>query len=121
MPTFDYARAAATAARLIERFGFDARLRFPGVPTGPDHNPTPGAPTILPVVVCRAKLKFNEADGQRIKLTDLKLLLSPEGVTTQPSTDAEIDLTGADKWQKITAVEPVNPGDVDVYWRIYAR
>lgn len=119
MPPFDYARAAETAARLIERFGFEARLRFPGTITGPDHNQTVGTPTVLPVVVARSKLKFNEADGQRIKLTDLKLLLSPAGVTTAPSTDAEVDLTGAGNWQKITAVEPVNPGDINVYWRLY--
>lgn len=117
MPTFDYEDMADTAAELIEEFGFASQLRRPGSPTGPAHNPTPGAPVIDDVVICRVKLRVNEADGQRIKVTDTKLLLSPAGVTAAPSTNSEVYLGG--KWRKVTAVEPINPGDIDVLWRVY--
>jgi len=42
--TFDYARARATAARLIASFGQTVTLRKPGATTGPSYDPVPGAP-----------------------------------------------------------------------------
>lgn len=119
MPTFDYDDMAETAAELIEEFGFETQLQFPAGITGPKHNPTKGEPVDLDVVVCRVKLRQNEADGQRIVLTDSKLLLSPAGVTVDPTTAASLKLKGA--WRKVVAVEPVNPGDVDVFWKLYVR
>lgn len=118
MPTFDYADMAQTAAELIAEFGFATQLRRPGTITGPAHNPTKGAPVVDGVTICRAKLKVNEADGTRIKITDAKFLLSPTGPTADPSTDSELWVDG--KWRKLSAVEPVNPGDVNVYWKLYA-
>ena len=40
-----YDRLEATAQRLIGQYGFGADLVRAGTPTGPAHNPQPGAPT----------------------------------------------------------------------------
>lgn len=116
--SFDYDRAQATAARLIDRFGQDVVVRTPGPTTGPPHNPTPGTPS--DETVKGVKLGFSlfyRAQGF-VQQDDIMLLIEAP-IGGAPQTDESILIDGVE--HQIVRSEPFEPSDVLVYVELVIR
>ena len=95
---YDYSRAAATANRLIEKFGQAAVLRRQGTPNGPPHAPKLNS-TFHQIVCVRLDLKVNPfkqvdpAASWSVKAGQERLLVRvAEGVA--PTTGDQIMMDG---------------------------
>ena len=120
MTTFDYSRPLATANRLIERFGQLGSIQRPGTPTGPKHNPTPGAPTSHPARFVIVDYSSREIDGTRIKATDKKALMSPGSLTIDPATTDRLVEADASSWS-IVGVETLRPATTTLLHTLQVR
>lgn len=110
MTTFDYARAAKTAERLIAKFGQAGTLRRP-TDTGQDYKSTPGAPTNRPCKFVVLAYEAREIDGTRILATDKRALYSgPEPLTS----DELVEVDG--KAYKIKVVNQLKPATTVIYY-----
>lgn len=131
MAGFDYARSAATADRLITRFGVASsgaagssgyraiRRMVPG--SGPAHNPGPATPVDHPCTMVVVGFDKNEINGTSILSTDKKILVAPGTIDIEivPGTDSVVI---AD--QVLTIVPPVGvlkPADTVVLWTLQCR
>lgn len=85
MTTFDYARAAQTAERLIRKFGAVGAIRRETPGSGPSYDP--GEPTLTdhPAHIVVTSYTNREIDGQRILATDRKAYVEPT-VGVEPTT-----------------------------------
>lgn len=85
MTTFDYARAAQTAGRLIRKFGAAGAIRRETPGSGPSYDP--GEPTLTdhPAHIVVTSYTNREIDGQRILATDRKAYVEPS-VGVEPTT-----------------------------------
>lgn len=120
MTAFDYARAAATAQRLIDKFGHLGKLRVETPGSGPSHDP--GAPTITDHDATMAVLKFHkdDIDGTRVKSTDKRILVAAKGLAVEPATDHQL-LDAAGQAYTVIDVDPLSPAGVPVFYWIQAR
>lgn len=83
--TFEYARSAATAERLIRKFGAAGAIRRETPGSGPSYDP--GKPTITDYAAHIVLTDYfnREIDGQRILSTDRKALIEP-AIGIEPTT-----------------------------------
>lgn len=109
--SFDYAKLATNAKRLLTRFGMDVVLR------GPPERTTKGV---------RVQTIAKEIEGSGVQVGDIKILLAatcstPTGevIDTEPQR-GELIATANDNLV-IMNVEPIRPGDVTVAWYVYGR
>ena len=80
-----------TAKRLIDRFGQPAVLRKPGEETGPEWNPTPGAPTDHAVDIALTEYTAEQRSGTGITEADLRAFFDS---TMEPTTADQVIIGG---------------------------
>jgi hypothetical protein len=114
---FDYARAQATAERLIANFGQTATLSKTAN-TSTAYNPTRTTTTYTCTV---AVLDFRNAeiDGTLVKRGDKKVYISTDGLSVAP--EVHDTLTIGSEIHAILAVMPISPAGTVVYWEVQAR
>lgn len=118
--TFDYARAKATADRLIQRFGQTGTLRKAGASTGPAYNDTPGAPVDHSCRFAIVAFEQREIDGARVLATDKKAILAKGSLTVEPLPgDTLVDAAGAA--YSVVDVMPLNPAGTTVMYEMQVR
>lgn len=121
MATFNYGKIAATAKRLIERFGGPISI----VATNPGTDPVQTwKPTFNSPVTDNAKGVFTSyeqkfIDGTIIRQGDQKVLFSPIGLTVAPDLVGYIQ-RGAEKWN-VVVIEIINPGDTVLIYKAQVR
>ncbi|MET3649077.1 hypothetical protein [Phyllobacterium ifriqiyense] len=76
MAKFDYARAQATALRLLDKFGAAGSIvrDMPG--SGPEWDPSKPVPTSFPCTMAVLKFDNKDIDGTLIKATDKKVYVA---------------------------------------------
>lgn len=104
--SFDYSRLAATAQRLLARFGKAGKLERPTW-TGPKHSPVEGPPTIYDAVFVVGNYSSREVDGTRILQTDKKLIIAPS-LAVEPKLSDLLD-DGEPVRLKIMDVKTIRP------------
>jgi len=121
MATFDYARARATAARLLSRFGQAATLRQTSTTEGDPWDPGSGTTTTTDTTVTAAVLEYanSEVDGTLILASDRKVYVSAEGIAVTP-TPADVLIVGSDQLS-IVNVKPLSPAGTVVMWECQCR
>jgi hypothetical protein len=88
---FDYAKSAATADRLLKKFGQTGAIRRTSA-SGGDNPWDPESPTTIDHPCTLAILPINLQDagkdvgGTLIKASDKRILVSVEGLTITPTT-----------------------------------
>lgn len=117
--TFDYARAASTAERLIRKFGARGAIRRETPGSGSSYDP--GEPTITDHAAHIVTTTFTnrEIDGQRILATDRKALVEPSVGVEPKSTDLLIAPDGA--ILTIVNVDLVRPATTTVLYKLQVR
>jgi hypothetical protein len=111
--TFDYARARATAARLIASFGQTVTLRKPGATAGPSYDPVPGAPddyTAKAVDLNRLIRNMNDVTVTAVSRT---LFLD---ASVSPAKGDQVQI--GSEWCEITVSRPLAPGGVNVLYEV---
>ena len=112
---FNYDKSAATADRLIKRFGQRSDMKRYTKGTGPAHNP--GKPTEQSFPVTIVPLPFGEGDGNEVGTLELskerRFYLSPVnpetgGIVEEVKPDDTLTFEGYE-WT-IRDVAPLNPG-----------
>ena len=118
MAGFDYAKSAATADRLIKRFGQAATLIRQVHIGGPDYDPT-FAKQSRDCTVAVLEYENREIDGSRIQTGDKKVLVSAVGLSPEPSTADRIDIGGEE--HAVVSVKPLSPAGTAVFYEVQAR
>ncbi|MFD2235946.1 hypothetical protein [Aureimonas populi] len=85
MTSFDYAKTAATAERLLARFGQEGAIRVQGVRES-DWDDEPGPPVDHPCRLAVLPIADRDIDGALIKAGDVKILVSTVGLSITPTT-----------------------------------
>lgn len=118
MPAFDYARAAATAERLIRKFGASGFIRRETPGSGPSYDP--GEPTITDHAAHLVLTDYanREIDGQRILATDRKALV--EASSVEPTT-ADLLITADGAILRIVSVDILRPATTTVLYVLQVR
>jgi hypothetical protein len=109
---YNYAPIAATAKRLIDKFG-RTTTRKVITNTGTEWNPTQ-TETASNLVGAFVNFSKNEIDGTLILATDKKLLTYDEVLMTDVITDDSIDYV-------VKNVDTVNPGDTKIIYKVQLR
>lgn len=117
MATFDYARARATAERLIAKFGTTGAIRR-SVKTGPDYDPeitdTDYACTLVTLEYDDAKV-----DGTLIRKTDKLIYVSTAGLSITLAESDKI-IAGGEVYA-IEKLKPLSPAGIVVYYEVQGR
>lgn len=120
----DYAKAAATAKRLIDDAGRNVTLtktdRTPGTPATPWRAGGTSDTTIGPFKAAVVGFTEEEIDGTLVSRGDKKALLSGLDGDTNLIEEFNILTDGSDVW-KIMSVKIVNPGDTRVVYVLQLR
>lgn len=116
--TFDYAKAQATAERLIANFGTAATLKQVAS-SGTDYNPTL-TPTNHACTVVTLDWKNEEIDGTLIKSTDRKILISTDGLSVVPAIGDTLTI-GSDVLLLVEPFKPLSPAGTVVMYETNAR
>lgn len=115
--SFDYAATAATATRLLQRFGAAATLRRLGASA---YDPATGtdAPTYTDLATTAAVFAYDQKyiDGTLIRQGDQLAYLAP---TQTPAQGDRLTWQGADF--EVVAVKPVSPAGVPVLFEAQIR
>jgi hypothetical protein len=119
MTGFNYARATATADRLIARFGQSGLLRQI-TKSGTAYSKTATTTVDHPVSLVITEYDVRLIDGVRILASDRKALVAVGSLTVEPTpADHLVDAAGA--VYKIVNIQPINPGGTVVMWEVQAR
>lgn len=112
MTKFDYSRPAATAKRLLDRFG-QAGAISRSTPGGYDPETGPTDPVELQSPCTVALLEFDnrQIDGELVKIGDRRALIAPDA-TFEP--DAGDVLTVASEVVQVVRNRPLKPAGVIV-------
>lgn len=113
-----YTRLYATADRLLSKYGKAAQIETDGAPTGPPHNPQPGAPTVSPCVYVESKNEISERPSTVIQVGDVFGYMAPSAQV--PPTLARRLLVGPERLNFVT-IEPLDPGGLNLLWMFQAR
>ena len=115
--SFDYDRSAATALRLLNRFGATATLTRAGTPTGPAYDPTPGTPTTWTASAARIGMEIKDREGGLVKAGDVQFLVESAAA---PMIGDTLALAGESVY-RIVALAPVSPAGTVVVWEAWGR
>ena len=118
MAGFDYAKSAATADRLITRFGQAATLIRQVQIGGTDWNPTL-ADQSRDCTIAVLDYENREIDGTRIQTGDKKVLVSAVGLSPEPTTVDRIAISGEE--HSVMSVKPLSPAGTVVLYEVQAR
>lgn len=112
MIKFDYSRPAATAKRLLDRFGQDGELSR-STPGGYDPEAGPTDPVELqsPCTVALLEFDNHQIDGELIRIGDRRALIAPD-VSFEPQAGDSLTV-GSDVLQ-VVRNRPVSPAGVVV-------
>ena len=119
MTAFDYSRSAATALRLLARFGQSGYVRRP-TSSGPAHNPTAGTPANHAATFAVVDYNASEVDGSRILATDKRALLAVGTLTVTPTTTDLLVEADASVY-KIVRVSTIKPAGTVVMYDLQVR
>jgi hypothetical protein len=123
--SFNYARSAATADRLIKRFGQVSQLSRSVPGNGPAHNPGPGTPlgpfpvTIVPLPI-DTETKRDGVEPETLDFSKIREFYlspkAPDGSTLGIEPRVE-DVLEFDNYPwTIRNIAPLNPGAVIVFY-----
>lgn len=113
-----YARAIATAKRLIAQYGGDCTLRV-AAGSGDAWNPVQ-TETDYTVKAVSFGFKNSEIDGTLVQRSDRKVYVSTEGVTVNPKPEHKIVIDS--ETYSIVSVMPLKqPTRSTVYWQLQVR
>lgn len=121
MSSFDYTKSAATATRLIGRFGAVGAIRRSATTGGNAWDPSSGTTTTTdyPATMVVTDYAQKDVNGTVILATDKKVLVAP-GVAVVPGvTDTLVTPDGATL--NIVNVNPLKPAGTVVMYEIQAR
>lgn len=119
--TFDYARAAITAERLIRKFGAPCAIRRTTVEGANLYDPSSGTEVITDHAahIVLTDYSNREIDGQRILSTDRKALVEP-AIGIEPTTsDLLVAADGATL--TIVNVDLLRPATTTVLYTLQVR
>jgi hypothetical protein len=120
LTAFDYAKTAATAVRLLQRFGRSAMLNRTTLGA---YNPATGAPaagTMTPHACTAALFEYaqRDIDGTHIRVGDQRAYIAPD-IALTPQTGDTLTI-GSDAWSVI-ASRPLSPAGVVVLHDVQVR
>lgn len=118
MAGFDYNRAVSTADRLIKKFGQKGKLRR-YTSTGSKANPSPRTPHDVDAVFAVTTFNYRQVDGTRVLATDKLIYVSVKGMAEK--LDPSYSVVASDGEYKIVNVDALNPGGINVYYKVQAR
>lgn len=112
MTKFDYSRPAATAKRLLDRFGQTGSISR-STPGGYDPETGPTAPVELQAPCTVALLEFNnrQIDGELVKVGDRRALITPDAAFEPDAGDV---LTVGSEAVQVVRNRPLKPAGVIV-------
>ncbi|WP_414461818.1 hypothetical protein [Hyphomicrobium sp. DY-1] len=127
MSTFNYSKTAASAAKLIKKFGQHGAIRrlVPG--NGPPYDPGPSTPVEFAADLVIVDYTISERDGTLILATDKRAYVSALGLKTTEGvpldeikpTDKLVEASG--KVWTIILSKPLNPAGVIVLYDLQIR
>lgn len=121
---FDYAATAATAARLIDKFGRRAYLRKRGEQTGTAYDPAIDADMDHPITVVDLDRRIRDRDGTLIEGAGRSLIVSTDGLEFVTPEKGDAVMIGPGVYpetmqaHEIAEVRPLSPGGVVVIYEI---
>lgn len=119
MTAFNYTRVAATALRLLRRFGAETTLTRPGVSS---YDPDTGAVTATPVVDgCTAAVfpyEDKHIDGSLILATDQQALVAASGLNEPKPGDV---LAWGGRGLTVVKAKNLGPSGVMVLYEVQVR
>jgi hypothetical protein len=117
MAGFDYARARATAERLIAKFGTAGAIRR-AVTSGPNYDPEI-TDTDYPCTLVTLEYDDAKIDGTLIRKTDKLIYVSTAGLSI---TLAESDkIVAGGEVYAIENLKPLSPAGIVVFWEVQGR
>lgn len=115
-----YIEDQETASALIAEYGVLMTL---SQETAGGYDPATGSLTTstntYPAYGVKLGYKRPDIDGTLVKVGDMKVLLSVDGLTVEPSTTDTLTIGGID-W-KILRVDPLEPGDTTIMYTLQVR
>lgn len=111
--TFDYAKSAATAKRLIAQFGQSVTLRQVSN-SGTEYAPTQTT-TDTAITAVDLNMRARDLNGTLVGET-LRTLYVATGAGVAPGKGDKIQIGGA--WHEIAEVRPLAPGGTVVMWEV---
>lgn len=117
--SFDYARAAGTAERLVRKFGAQGVIRRETPGAGPSYDPGPPTITDHPAHIVLTDYSNREIDGQRILSTDRKALVEP-AIGIEP-TVSDLLVTADGATLTIVNVDLLRPATTTVLYTLQVR
>lgn len=129
--SFDYAKSAATAARLIKRFGQEGAIRrrtqaeTGGQPTNPWEHPDdvpgeiPAADVDYPATLVVLEYTLGERENSLIQNSDKKVFISTEGLEVEPTEADQLVVQG--RALEIVTLMPLAPAGTVVFYEAQAR
>lgn len=119
MPSFDYGRAAATAERLIRKFGAQGAIRRETPGSGPSYDPGEPILTDYAAHIVLTDYSNREIDGQRILSTDRQALVEP-AIGVEPKT-SDLLVTADGAILTIVNVDLLRPATTTVLFVLQVR
>ena len=119
MTGFDYVRAAATAERLVRKFGAQGAIRRETPGSGPSYDPGPPTITDHPAHIVLTDYSSREIDGQRILSTDRKALVEP-AIGIEPTT-SDLLVTADGATLTIVNVDLLRPATTTILYTLQVR
>ena len=113
-----YGRLQGTASRLMAKFSQGQVVyTIAGPATGPEWNPTPGAPVSYTLDATVQGVEADYVDGSLILATDKQVTCAV--FAAEPSLDGTITIDG--KVCQIVRVDKVPGAGTVIAWRIFVR
>ena len=113
-----YGRLQGAASRLMAKFSQGQVVyTITGAPTGPEWNPTPGAPVSYTLDATVQGVEADYVDGSLILATDKQVTCAVFAV--EPSLAGTITIDG--KVCQIVRVDKVPGAGVTIAWRVFVR
>lgn len=107
---------AAEVAQGLAEAGYQVTLVEPGVATGPEWDPQPGAPVETLVTAVEEKLSLTNRDATLVQTGDRMFMVAH---TKKPELGWQMRIDGRE--YQIVAVESLRPGGVDLMYMVQVR
>ncbi len=122
--TFDYTKSAATAERLLQKFGQDVTLSRPST-SAPTYDPatgvsTPAAPATYAGRGAVFDYKQTDVNQTLVQAGDQRLYLSPASPMVEPATSDTVTLANGKTYSIVRGGE-VNPAGTVVLYDLQLR
>jgi hypothetical protein len=119
MPHPTYTRLYAVADRLLTDYGQPGNIVTDGAPTGPPHNPQPGAETRTPCMFVEGDNSIQNRPGTVVSQGDVFGYIAPS-VAVEPTMARRIEAAGGVE-MNFVEIKPLNPGGVRLLYEFHAR